>query len=63
MQARAVRWYNEALPKLTGLDKAKVERRVKSSIASEGLSPSVRGGVQPGNVALASRARRCKVPP
>ncbi len=36
LQARAVRWYNEALPELTGLDKAKVERRVESLAATGG---------------------------
>ena len=60
MQARAWRWYNEALPKLTGLDKARVERRMMSPIASEG--PSSRGGLQVGNVASASNGARMEGP-
>lgn len=60
MFARAWRWYNEALPELTGLEKARVERRMKSPLASEG--PSARGGVQLGNVASSSNGARMEGP-
>ena len=55
---RAARWYDEALSKLTGLDKAKVEKRLKAASGAtaplEGPSAGGRAVVQSGNVALAS---------
>jgi hypothetical protein len=54
-QGRAAYWYEAALPTLTGLDRAKVEKRVQA-VAEGARSPSggIRAVVQPGNVALAS---------
>jgi hypothetical protein len=55
IQARAQRWYELALPGLTGLEKTEVEKRLTELAAS--VTPSgtrIRGVVQEGNVALAS---------
>jgi hypothetical protein len=67
VQARALRWYDEAMPKLTGMDKAKAEKRLKSAagadVSSAGLSSG--GGrvvVQSGNVALASNGATVQGP-
>ncbi len=60
LQARAVHWYEAALPKLSGLDKLKVEKRLESLTASTDLeekapasTSKVRGFVENGNIALA----------
>jgi len=55
IQARAASWYQQARPKLSGLNKAKVEKRLEEfAAAPETHGPKIRGVVQPGNVALAS---------
>ena len=59
VQGRAAHWYEQALPNLSGLDKAKVEKRLEAAASAVELPetprPSrVRGVVQEGNVALAS---------
>jgi hypothetical protein len=57
---RAAHWYEQALPKLSGLEKTKVERRLETIAAASGVekqpaaASKVRGIVEPGNVALAS---------
>jgi len=55
MHARAQHWYELAVPRLTGLDRAEVEKRLAELTAAAGPSmPRIRGVVQKGNVALAS---------
>lgn len=55
IQARAGHWYERALPGLSRLDKAEVEKRLAAIAASaESSGPRIRGVVQKGNVALAS---------
>jgi hypothetical protein len=55
IQARAQHWYELALPGLTGLDKAEVERRLAELTAAAGPSgPGIHGVIRKGNVALAS---------
>jgi hypothetical protein len=50
-QERAMKWYEEALPKLTIIDKARAEKRIQA--ATEAAVARAGGLVQPGNVALA----------
>jgi len=58
--ARAAYWYEQALPKLSGLERTKVERRLETTAAAQQPRESpdnaakTRGVVQKGNVALAS---------
>jgi hypothetical protein len=54
IQMRAMHWYEQALPRLSGLEKVRVEKRLASvSAHHSGASARGRGGViQPGNVAL-----------
>ncbi len=61
LQSRAVYWYEAALPKLAGLEKLKVEKRLELLSATDNAEektttvPKVRGGaIEKGNVALAS---------
>jgi hypothetical protein len=55
IESRAAHWYEEALPKLAGLDKTRVEKRLDSLAPAEAKVQPARGGVvQPGNVALAA---------
>jgi hypothetical protein len=55
MQMRAQYWYELALPGLTGLDKAEVEKRLAELTSAVGPSRAkIRGVVRKGNVALAS---------
>ena len=56
LRADAVSWYSQALPKLTGLDQAKAEKRVEmvSTPEPEPAPVLVRGVVKKGNVALAT---------
>jgi hypothetical protein len=56
--ARAEHWYDRALPKLAGLDKAKAETRLKSLAGFDASAPPGRGAIQTGNVALASNGTR-----
>ena len=54
-QSRAAYWYEKALPKLAGLDKVRVENRLKAiTAAAESSGSSIGGVVQKGNVALAT---------
>ncbi len=54
IQSRAVFWYKQALPKLKGLDKVRIEKRLEElTAAAKPSEPKLRGVVQPGNVALA----------
>jgi hypothetical protein len=50
-QERALKWYEEALPKLNVIDKARAEKRIQA--ATEAAVARSGGLVQPGNVALA----------
>lgn len=59
IQCRAESWYKQALPKLKGLDKVRVEKRLEEATAAVQPSatvrePEVRGVVQPGNIASAT---------
>jgi hypothetical protein len=61
---RAAHWYEQALPKLSGLEKMKVERRLETTAAakepreSPGNPAKTRGAVQKGNVALAGNGAK-----
>jgi len=48
VQSRAAHWYEQALPKLTGLDKVKVEKRLETA-ATQGhpISPRSASGRRP----------------
>lgn len=55
IEAHAVSLYEKALPKLTGLEKTRVEKRIADAIASGDEALQVGAGViKPGNVALAT---------
>lgn len=59
VRGRAVAWYEPLLSAISGLDKAKVEKRLEAAAAADEPSVSrVRGIVQPGNVALASNGAK-----
>jgi len=50
-QERALKWYEEALPKLNIIDKARAEKRIQA--VNDAAIARAGGLVQPGNVALA----------
>ena len=52
VQARAAYWYNLALPKLTGLDKAGVEERLKAMTADAAATTRERRGKDPKNAGV-----------
>lgn len=57
VQGRAALWYEQALPKLSGLDRTRVEARLKMMDEAPGVVDAVktsRGAVQKGNMALQS---------
>jgi len=55
VQSRAEHWYEQALPKLSGLQKTEVEKRLEALRAAREAAGFIAGGaVQKGNVALAS---------
>lgn len=55
IEAHAISLYEKALPKLTGLEKTRVEKRIADAIAAGDESLQVGAGViKPGNVALAT---------
>jgi len=53
-QARAVHWYEQALPNLFGLEKTRVEKQIASTKVQALLEIRGHGILQKGNVALAS---------
>ena len=61
VKQRAVQWYSQALPQLTGLDKAKAEQRLHdlSAALAKEASQLRSGVVQVGNVALAKNGAQC----
>ncbi len=54
-QSRAVHWYEQVLPKLSGLDQTRVGKRLDELYAKDIRSEGNRGLVVKGNVALARR--------
>jgi hypothetical protein len=62
LKSRARHWYEQAQPQLTGLDKARVEKRLETSIAAQSEpvpKPKGRMGLmQKGNVALKTNGAR-----
>jgi len=64
VKQRAAQWYSQALPQLTGLEKAKAEQRLQElSAALEKDSSKFRAGVvKVGNVALATNGAQCAGP-
>ncbi len=70
VQARAVHWYELALPRLAGLDRAKVAKRLEIAAAAAAAAgetllptgPAVRSVVQAGDVALAKNGAKVQGP-
>jgi len=59
IQSRAAHWYRMALPKLSGLEKVKIEKWLEARTADADRSQSAkRGVVEMGNVALAINGTR-----
>lgn len=59
-ETRARHWYEESLPQLTGLDKARVEKRLEQAAAPQETPAKIkgRGKVVAGNVALSSNGTK-----
>lgn len=55
LQSRAVYWYEQVLPKLSGLDQTRVRKQLKELYAKDIYGSRIRGFAAKGNVALARR--------
>jgi hypothetical protein len=53
-KGRAISWYEQALPVLSGLEKTRVEKQIARARTGPVIESRPRGGMQRGNVALAS---------